>query len=148
MRCAFCCIKLPAEDGDALGITLRDAEYIAQKLVVPENVDMVSFVWGSQSPTLHWHVPDAHAPRTPYAEKTARLRLAANGVPVVSLGRIVDPFEAEAILAAEQADLVGLGRALVADPSCPAKALAGESHRIRACVSCNTCWGSISRDSR
>ena len=138
-------LKLPAEDGDALGITLRDAEYIAQKLVVPENVDMVSFVWGSQSPTLHWHVPDAHAPRTPYAEKTARLRLAANGVPVVSLGRIVDPFEAEAILAAEQADLVGLGRALVADPSWPAKALAGESHRIRACVSCNTCWGSIAR---
>ncbi len=138
-------LKLPAEDGDKTGVNLVDAAYITQSLAKPETVDIVSFAWGAQNHALHWHVPDAHAPRAPYAEKIAHLRTFANGVPVMALGRIVDPNEAEAVLAADQADLIGLGRALIADPDWPTKAFSGRGHAIRACVSCNTCWGAISR---
>ena len=138
-------LKLPADDGDEAGIRLEDAERIARRLAMPSKVDLVAFAWGSQNRFLHWHVPDGHGPRVPYAEKIARLRRSANGVPVIGLARIVDPTEAEAVLAAGQADLVGLGRALIADPAWPVKALSGRSHAIRACVSCNTCWGFIAR---
>ena len=138
-------LKLPAEDGDQLGINLDDAAYISKKLTATDKVDMVSFAWGAQNHALHWHVPDAHMPRAPYLEKTQRLRGSTNGVPVVALGRIVDPNEAEAVLASGNADLVGLGRALIADPNWAQKALSGRSHTIRACVSCNTCWGAIAK---
>jgi 2,4-dienoyl-CoA reductase-like NADH-dependent reductase (Old Yellow Enzyme family)/thioredoxin reductase len=136
-------LKLPAEDGDPDGIDLAQAERITTALADPDAIDYLAFAWGAQNRRLHWHVPDAHQPRMPYAEKTARLRRSANGLPVMALGRIVDPNEAEAILARGQADVIGVGRALIADPHWPEKALQGRSHAIRACVSCNTCWGAI-----
>jgi len=58
----------------------------------------------------------------------------------MALGRITDPAEAEGLLARGEAELVGLGRALVTDAAWLAKALAGRAHDIRYCVSCNTCW--------
>ena len=138
-------LKLPAEDGDAGGVGMDDAAFIARSLATREKVDIVSFAWGAQNHALHWHVPDAHRPRATYVEKIAQLRASTNGVPVMALGRIVDPNEAEAVLAAGQADLIGLGRALIADPNWPGKALSGRSYAIRACVSCNTCWGAIAQ---
>ena len=138
-------LKLPAEDGDKAGIDLDDAAYISQSLTTSEQVDMVSFAWGAQNHALHWHVPDAHAPRAPYVDRIAKLRASTNDVPVMALGRIVDPNEAEAVLATDKADLIGLGRALIADPNWPRKALSDRGYAIRACVSCNTCWGAIAK---
>ena len=141
-------LKLPAEDGLEDGIDLVAATLIANTLVTPEAVDYVAFCWGSQADTLHWHLPDGHFPRMPYVEKTAGLRQHTNGVPVMSLGRIVDPHEAENILAQDQADLIGLGRTLIADPAWPNKTLGGHSHTIRPCVSGNGCWASLVVDGR
>lgn len=138
-------LKLPAEDDDKAGVNLVDAAYITKSLAKPETIDIVSFAWGGQNQALYWHVPDAHTPRAPYMEKIADLRASVNGVPVMALGRIVDPNEAEAVLAADQADLVGLGRALIADSEWPRKAFDGHGYSIRACVSCNTCWGAIAK---
>ncbi len=136
-------LKLPAEDGDPGGIDLAQAGRIAYALSDPETVDYVAFAWGSQNRKLHWHVPDGHWPRASYAEKTAELRRHTNGVPVMGLARIVDPNEGEAMLARDQADFIGVGRALIADPAWTGKTLSGRSHAIRPCVSCNTCWGAI-----
>ena len=44
---------------------------------------------------------------------------------------------------AARLELIGLGRALVADPAWLNKARQGRSHDIRYCLSCNTCWGTI-----
>jgi thioredoxin reductase len=106
-------------------------------------VDYVSFCWGSQSDTLYWHAPDGHFSRIPYTDKTAKLRKHTSGVPVMSLGMIVDPNEAERILVKGQADFIGLGRTLIADPAWPNKALSGQGHSIRPCISGNTCWASM-----
>ena len=62
---------------------------------------------------------------------------AAVGVPVMVAGRINQPQEAEAILAAGQADLCVMTRALISDPELPAKARAGRLDDIRACIGCN-----------
>jgi len=136
-------LKLPGDDGMPNGIDPPMAARITEALARPDRVDYVAFTWGSQSETLHWHVPDGHWPRLPFADRTAALRRHANGLPVMALGLVVDPNEAEALLARGQADLVGVGRALITDPAWPAKALGGRGYAIRSCVSCNTCWAAI-----
>jgi 2,4-dienoyl-CoA reductase-like NADH-dependent reductase (Old Yellow Enzyme family) len=42
--------------------------------------------------------------------------MGAFAAPVIALGRITDPAEAEGIIGRGEAELVGLGRALIADP--------------------------------
>jgi 2,4-dienoyl-CoA reductase-like NADH-dependent reductase (Old Yellow Enzyme family) len=57
------------------------------------------------------------------------------------------PENAEAILAAGQADLVSIVRGQIADPHLVRKALAGRPEDVRGCISCNQmCWGRRSRD--
>lgn len=110
-------LKLPADDGVAGGIDLAESERITRALTDPDVVDYIAFACGSQSNSLHWHIPDGHRPRMTYAAQIALLRPAAAGIPVMALGRIVDPNEAEAVLAGGQADLVGVGRAMITDPA-------------------------------
>jgi 2,4-dienoyl-CoA reductase (NADPH2) len=62
---------------------------------------------------------------------------AATALPVIVAGRIVDPAHAEAILASGAADLIGMARALVADPEWPRKAAAGAVRSIRPCIGVN-----------
>ena len=83
-------------------------------------------------------MPDGHAPRLPYVPLMRELRRAVNGVPVMALGRITDPAEAEGLIARGDAELIGLGRPLIADAAWLNKAVAGRAHDIRYCVSCNT----------
>ena len=58
-------------------------------------------------------------------------------VPVIAFGRIVDPVQAEKVLAAGEADLVIMNRALIADPHLPNKAMAGQLDDIRQCMGYN-----------
>jgi len=56
---------------------------------------------------------------------------------VIAVGHIHDPLLAEDILARGKADLVAMGRALLADPHLPRKALEGKEEEIRPCIGCN-----------
>ncbi len=58
-------------------------------------------------------------------------------VPVSASNRVNDPLVAEKILAMGQADMVTMGRALLADPELPNKARSGRSEQIRPCMGCN-----------
>lgn len=69
----------------------------------------------------------------------AALRAAGFGIPVITTGKIVTFDHAEAILREERADLVGMARALLADPDLPRKWLAGADREMRACVFCPYC---------
>ena len=60
-------------------------------------------------------------------------------VPVIAVGRIHDPDRAEKILADGRADFIAMGRPLLADPDLPRKLIAGQSHRINKCISCENC---------
>ena len=60
-------------------------------------------------------------------------------VPVMVVGRIHDPRLAEEILQNEQADIIVMGRPLLADPELPNKALQGRYEDIRRCISCQNC---------
>jgi 2,4-dienoyl-CoA reductase-like NADH-dependent reductase (Old Yellow Enzyme family)/thioredoxin reductase len=58
-------------------------------------------------------------------------------IPVITVGRINHPALAEDIVAQGKADLVAMGRALLADPHLPRKALEGKENEIRPCIACN-----------
>ena len=58
-------------------------------------------------------------------------------IPVITVGRINEVALAEVILAQGKADLVAMGRALLADPYLPQKAMEGKESTIRPCIGCN-----------
>ncbi len=133
-------LKLPGDDGVPGGIGPDQAARIATQLTLSGAVDYVTFAQGSHARSLEMHVPDGYGPRAPYQPLFRTLRNAINGVPLMALGRITDPAEADAVVASGEAELVQLGRALVADPAWPNKAAQDRAHDIRYCVSCNNCW--------
>ena len=66
---------------------------------------------------------------------------------VTAESHIRTPENAEAVLSAEQADLVSIVRGQIADPHLANKASEGRADDIRPCLSCNQmCWGRRSRD--
>ena len=65
---------------------------------------------------------------------------AAVSIPVLVAGRLVDPEDAEAVLADGCADFASIGRALYADPHWCLKAFGKLSAPIRKCIACNVCF--------
>ncbi len=64
-------------------------------------------------------------------------------VPVIAVGRLHDPELATAALREGHADMVALGRQLIADPEWPRKVREGRIDEIRPCIACNTCVDSM-----
>jgi 2,4-dienoyl-CoA reductase (NADPH2) len=64
-------------------------------------------------------------------------------VPVMTVGRIHDVADAERILRDGFADLIVMGRPLLADAELPKKAREGRTSEIRRCISCETCIDSM-----
>jgi len=88
-----------------------------------------------------WHesrVPQLpmELPRTAYAFLARNIKNAVN-VPVMASNRIATPDDAERILRDGYADMVNLGRVLIADPYWPRKAMEGRVDEIRPCVACS-----------
>lgn len=59
------------------------------------------------------------------------------GKPTIAIGNIRDPKIADDILARGDADMIGMGRGLIADPNWCNKAKYGDVADIRKCISCN-----------
>ena len=77
-----------------------------------------------------------------FVDLAARIKEAVD-VPVTAVGRIVHPHHAAEILEHGQADLIALGRGLVADPDWPRLVQAGRLDEARLCIMCNHCTGSL-----
>ncbi len=60
-------------------------------------------------------------------------------IPVVASYRITDPVMADRIIAEGKADLIGMARALIADPEWPNKAREGRLDEINRCICCCRC---------
>ena len=60
-------------------------------------------------------------------------------VPVATVGGLSDPAQMEEIVASGQADIIVMGRALLADPEIPAKVMANRGDEIVKCLRCFTC---------
>lgn len=82
--------------------------------------------------------PDGANLHIPEAVRAA-LRSRGLGTPVVAVGKIGTQAMAEEILRREQGDLVGMARALLADPDLPRKWRTGRDASVVRCVYGNVC---------
>lgn len=90
---------------------------------------------------MHWAVPPMYLGEAPSLAAATALRRALT-VPVMATGSIT-PEVAEKALADGEIDLVGMGRALIADPDLPRKLAADTPGRVRPCARCNVCMGMV-----
>lgn len=118
------------------GFTIDEAERAAPEL---ENAGVqVLHVSGGSHDTSHTIIQPMFLPRGFHLPFVARVKERVS-IPVIAAGSINRPELAEEVIASGKADLVGLARPLVADPSFPNKAEAGLPETITPCVRCNTC---------
>ena len=81
------------------------------------------------------YVRDMATEQPPLLDDIARLRRSVDGPLLISHAfRTPDSIEAALVAGA---DLVGMARALIADPDMPRKVLAGRAKEVRPCVACN-----------
>jgi NADPH-dependent 2,4-dienoyl-CoA reductase/sulfur reductase-like enzyme len=117
------------------GLTKEDLLEIARRVDALQLIDYW-IVTGSSTETLRYEAmvtPSLYHPQGLFNDLAAQTRKVVR-VPVIVTGRIVTPQQAEAALAAGVSDLVGMTRAIIADPEMPAKAAAGRFDDIRVCV--------------
>ncbi|MCR4406860.1 MAG: FAD-dependent oxidoreductase [Anaerolineae bacterium] len=128
-------VRLVAEDVLEGGLTLEDGQWFARRLE-EAGADAIhpDFGLGGKEKRLE-PMPYPQGWRVYLAEGIKK----AISIPVIAVGVIREPPLAEEILEAGKADFVALGRALIADPEWPSKALAGEEKSIRKCIGCNEC---------
>ncbi len=128
-------VRLVAQDLVEGGICLEDAAWFARQLQ-EAGADSIQpdFGLGKQEKRLE-PMPYRQAWRVYLAEAMKQ----AVHLPVIAVGVIREPNVAEQVLESGRADFVALGRALIADPEWPKKALSGAEGSIRKCISCNEC---------
>jgi 2,4-dienoyl-CoA reductase-like NADH-dependent reductase (Old Yellow Enzyme family)/thioredoxin reductase len=127
-------LRISADELSWGGQGLRDTLYLAPKLV-EAGVDAFHVSAGSY-PAMSWRViPPTGTPLGLNSGLAAELKRVVQ-VPVMVVGRINDPRLAEDVLARGEADLVVMGRALLADPELPRKAREGRFAEIAPCVGC------------
>ena len=82
-----------------------------------------------------YEVPPINFERGWNLELIAKIK-AGVSIPVVAVGRIVEPEMAEEVLAQGKADLIGIGRGQIADPEWCNKSKRGEVENIVSCIGC------------
>ena len=118
------------------GVDEADAPQMAQWLQ-EAGVEMLHVAQANHTGNLADTIPPMGVqPYAFFADIAGAVKRAVS-IPVSTSGRIIDPAMAEAVLQNGQADMVGIGRALLADPDWTNKAAAGQALDIRRCISCN-----------
>lgn len=129
-----------AADGIAVGVRLS-ADSDAARAVVSElggRADYVSIALGESS-TYRGStgiVPPPPVVENAIVEQAPAFRV---GLPLVATSRVVDPVEADRLVAEGTADAVGMTRALITDPDLPRKAAGGRRDDVVRCIGCNAC---------
>jgi 2,4-dienoyl-CoA reductase-like NADH-dependent reductase (Old Yellow Enzyme family) len=151
-------VRFNAEEFIKNGYTVLDSKRIAVRLA-ELGVDYISLSAGGKfEDALHTPgqvlfpysgysgdrcMPGEWLPRALHAgiaaEVKAHLLASGHQVPVAVAGKLDAPRDAERVVAAGMADIVGIARGLLADPDWPIKVRNGDADRIVQCDYCNVC---------
>lgn len=129
--------RLTAEEYAPGGLTIEAVETFSTRLE-EAGVDLIHVSAGiNESPLMQLKVvPMMDTPRGCYLHLAERIRKRVK-IPVIAVGRINSPELAEQALAEQKADLIAVGRGLIADPYWVQKVAAGKEKEIRKCIACN-----------
>ncbi len=129
-------MRISGSEADEQGLT--EDETLEAVELLGDSIDYVHITVGSSATiggAIHIAPPMTfkNAYVVPYAARIKR----QSRIPVFVTGRINQPQEADAVIAANHADVCGMTRALISDPEMPNKAARGAAEDIRACIACN-----------
>ena len=118
------------------GVDEADAVQFAQWLV-EDGVDMFHVAQANHTGNMADTIPPMGVQPYGFFVKIAGDIKKAVNVPVSAVGRIVDADMAARVIESGMADIVAMGRPLLADPDWGTKIAAGKACDIRRCISCN-----------
>jgi len=134
-------VYINGREGINCGITVEDAKEISCRMEAA-GIDCISLSCGAECPLTNREfsllvapVRQPHGLDLPMAEMIKQVI----SIPIMKANRIITPQKAEDILQSERADLIGIGRGLIADAEWPRKAQKGQEDEIRFCIGCNHC---------
>jgi len=136
-------IRMCADEMIPGGLDLAQVQEICGKF---EETGLIDFMDLSIATFYNLYLVEGsmHTPLGYTIPLAAGVRAKVKSLPVFCTGRINDPVMAEKVLAAGQADMIGMCRALICDPYLPKKAFEGRMEDIRYCIACNQgCIGRI-----
>ena len=133
------------DDHEDYSLRLDDYKQVARLLEAHGKVDYFNMWQGivpsPRSGRTHW--PAHYYPPGAFAHLPRGIKEYVS-LPVVGAGRLDSPAVAERFIAEGTADLVGMARALIADPHLPNKAREGRTGDIRTCIACTqSCVGHV-----
>lgn len=133
-------IRLSGDDLTDTGLNMEECIKVAE--LVQDKVDLINVSCGNhEDPDMFCRThPSAFYPRGVNVYLAAEIKKHVNK-PVACVGSLNDPAQMEEIIATGQADIVEIGRALLADPYLPEKALEGKADDITPCLRCYECFG-------
>jgi dimethylglycine catabolism A len=151
-------VRFLAEEAIKDGYALPDSQRIALRMA-QLGVDYISLsVGGKFEDAVHKQgealypytgysgdrcMPGEQYPPLPHAHLAASIKAFVNAhgfhVPVISVGKISDPADAERLLQDGKADMIGMARQLLADPDWVRKVETKRTSSIVRCIYCNVC---------
>lgn len=129
-------VRLPGDEFLEGGLTLDHTLQTARMLDRDGLIDYFNTSIGTATHTLYMVEGSMHVPPGYELFVAAALR-GVTDLPVIGVGRIKDPVQAEQVLARGECDLIGMVRQQIADPYTARKAREGRIDDIRLCISCN-----------
>ena len=126
--------RISGDEAVPEGRTIDESVVVAKRLV-EAGVDALHVSVGVYESSYLTSAPPAMEPGFNAAAAATIKRNVS--VPVIAVGRVVDPAVAEDIISSGKADLVAIGRASLADPEFAVKAAEGRDEDIVKCLSCN-----------
>ncbi len=128
-------MRINGDDFVEGGLTLDDMKIVAQKLAATDQIDYLS-ISGATHQNIFMMIATMYLPLGTFRHLAVGVKEVVD-LPIICANRINDPVQAETLLAEGAADLIGMCRALIADPELPRKAHQGRIEDIRTCVADN-----------
>ena len=134
-------VRLAGEEDRPVGITLADSMTFAAELekASADVIDVSGGLTTHPRGYMNYLSPTKKFPMGTFVPLAEAIEQKVS-VPIVAVGRINRPEVAESILTNGKADLIAIGRQLIADPFWPKKVAEGRLGEIVECDSCNHCW--------
>jgi 2,4-dienoyl-CoA reductase-like NADH-dependent reductase (Old Yellow Enzyme family) len=128
-------VRLSAEDGADGGRTMFETRQILRDIEAlgADAIHLTFGMYGTRSSVasvLSFY--QSHGWGVRFAEEAKKIVK----IPVITVGRIQEPWMAEDIIASGKADFIGMARESLSDPHYPEKAKRGEVQEIRQCIGC------------
>ncbi|MCX5909111.1 MAG: NADH:flavin oxidoreductase, partial [Deltaproteobacteria bacterium] len=141
--------RLNADDFLPGGMTVKEA-LLAVPILEGAGVDVLAVTGGvgimahnlslGDNKSYFQMIMPMYLPRGCRVELGAQIKKKLK-IPMSIVGRINDPYLARDVITQGKADLVDMGRQMLADPFFPKKIAEGRIEDIRQCIACNYCHG-------